>query len=252
MSRFAAVSPQHGWARLNTWTVQCSTPSSITLTLSSEDAINGRCGHWPVSGCAHSVVLWLNVTFTEKGALKYTLVVRNKLETCVPIQLLLHTYYNYDTSRSKITGLDAYEVEDTQPGFPGRKFYTQEGAIKIDKEVDRIFHPSNDEKEMLFASMDGKQVKVSAAVIQGEKVTTLSPSAVVWNPWIKKAKGMGDFEDEGYKNMVCVEPGIINGQYALGGGEMLLIEQIISVGEGGEGVKDFAATAKKVAEDTSL
>lgn len=33
---------------------------------------------------------------------------------------------------------------------------------------------------------------------------------VVWNPWIEKAKGMADFEPkDGYKNMLCVEPGAV-------------------------------------------
>lgn len=34
------------------------------------------------------------------------------------------------------------------------------------------------------------------------------PDAVVWNPWIAKAKATGDFGDEEYKNMLCVEPAI--------------------------------------------
>ena len=35
---------------------------------------------------------------------------------------------------------------------------------------------------------------------------------VVWNPWIEKAKGMSDFEPkDGYKNMICVEVGAVNG-----------------------------------------
>lgn len=34
------------------------------------------------------------------------------------------------------------------------------------------------------------------------------PDAVVWNPWIAKAKSTGDFGDEEYKEMLCVEPAI--------------------------------------------
>ena len=36
--------------------------------------------------------------------------------------------------------------------------------------------------------------------------------SVVWNPWDVKAKGMSDFEPkDGYKNMVCVEVGAVDG-----------------------------------------
>ena len=43
---------------------------------------------------------------------------------------------------------------------------------------------------------------------------------VVWNPWIEKAKGMGDFEPkDGYKNMVCVEAGAVGGWLRLEGGD---------------------------------
>ena len=43
---------------------------------------------------------------------------------------------------------------------------------------------------------------------------------VVWNPWIEKAKGMGDFEPkDGYKQMVCVEVGAVDGWVKLEGGE---------------------------------
>ena len=30
-------------------------------------------------------------------------------------------------------------------------------------------------------------------------------TAVVWNPWVDKAKRMGDMGENGYLNMVCVE-----------------------------------------------
>ena len=43
---------------------------------------------------------------------------------------------------------------------------------------------------------------------------------VVWNPWIEKAKAMGDFEPkDGYKNMICVEVGAVGGWQKLEGDE---------------------------------
>ena len=41
---------------------------------------------------------------------------------------------------------------------------------------------------------------------------------VVWNPWIEKARGMSDFGDEEYKNMICVEVGHVSSFVTLGPG----------------------------------
>jgi glucose-6-phosphate 1-epimerase len=52
--------------------------------------------------------------------------------------------------------------------------------------------------------------------------------SVVWNPWIEKAKGMSDFEpNDGYKNMVCVEVGAVDGWQKLEPGETFEGGQIV-------------------------
>lgn len=51
---------------------------------------------------------------------------------------------------------------------------------------------------------------------------------VVWNPWIEKAKGMGDFEPkDGWKNMLCVEVGAVDGWQKLEAGETFEGGQIV-------------------------
>jgi D-hexose-6-phosphate mutarotase len=52
---------------------------------------------------------------------------------------------------------------------------------------------------------------------------------VVWNPWIEKAKSMGDFGDEEYKNMICVEAGSVADWVALAGGQTWTAGQTLSV-----------------------
>ena len=43
---------------------------------------------------------------------------------------------------------------------------------------------------------------------------------VIWNPWKEGAQGMSDFEPkDGYKNMVCVEAGAVNGWTTLEGND---------------------------------
>jgi glucose-6-phosphate 1-epimerase len=52
--------------------------------------------------------------------------------------------------------------------------------------------------------------------------------AVVWNPWIEKAKGMGDFSPkDGYKNMLCVEAGQVSKWVKLEAGETFEGGQVI-------------------------
>jgi glucose-6-phosphate 1-epimerase len=52
--------------------------------------------------------------------------------------------------------------------------------------------------------------------------------SVVWNPWIEKAKAMSDFEpNDGYKNMVCVEVGAVDGWQKLEPGETFEGGQIV-------------------------
>lgn len=54
---------------------------------------------------------------------------------------------------------------------------------------------------------------------------------VVWNPWIEKAKAMGDFSpDDDYKHMVCVEVGAVQGWQTLEKGDVF---------EGGQTIKSL-------------
>lgn len=52
---------------------------------------------------------------------------------------------------------------------------------------------------------------------------------VVWNPWSEKAKGMSDFGDEEYKEMVCVEAGAVAQQVTLDPSKRLAFSQKITV-----------------------
>lgn len=51
---------------------------------------------------------------------------------------------------------------------------------------------------------------------------------VVWNPWIEKSESMKDFSPkDGYKNMVCVEPGSVKGWQKLEAGDAFEAAQMI-------------------------
>ena len=102
--------------------------------------------------------------------------------------------------------LDAKEHQQSTPG------------LSITGEVDRVY----------------KSIKQDiTSIVQGGKphldITRDNlEDTVVWNPWIEKAKGMGDFEPkDGYKNMLCVEVGAVDGWQKLEPGEVFEGGQLV-------------------------
>ena len=224
------VSPQHGWARLQTWRVVTKSDSGIVLQISSKDATGaGRDGLWPAEGCAFETTLTLEVSLDDDGKLVYVATVKNDGDATMPYQLLLHNYYSVDAQSDAfgVTGLEGMNVIDTQPRGregSGQTFYTQSAVpITVEGEVDRIFH--GQESELVIGIEPGAgrariNVKVSAS-------NDRPVSCVVWNPYVEKAKEMGDFDDEGWKQMICVEPGLIDGLQIMKAGEEQTITQTI-------------------------
>lgn len=82
--------------------------------------------------------------------------------------------------------------------------------IHIQSEVDRVYRS---------IPQDTTTIKANGSPYIDVVRDNLSDT-VVWNPWIAKSKTMSDFEPkDGYKNMVCVEVGTVNGFQKLEPGE---------------------------------
>lgn len=55
-------------------------------------------------------------------------------------------------------------------------------------------------------------------------------NVVVWNPWADKAKSMPDFApDEGFKEMLCVEPGSVGAWQSVEAGDAFEGAQCITL-----------------------
>ena len=90
-------------------------------------------------------------------------------------------------------------------------YVDKQPVVSFHEELDRIYQQVEDDR-------------LVQVVDKGHPVHTVKrhnlPDAVVWNPWVEKSKGMGDFEPKsGYKNMVCVEPGHVHDFVVLQPGE---------------------------------
>jgi glucose-6-phosphate 1-epimerase len=83
-------------------------------------------------------------------------------------------------------------------------------SLSITGEVDRVYKSLTQDTTSV---LDGGKPRFD--IVRDNLADT-----VIWNPWIEKAKGMGDFTPkDGYKHMICVEVGAVNGWVNLDAGE---------------------------------
>ncbi|CAK3955894.1 glucose-6-phosphate 1-epimerase-like [Lecanosticta acicola] len=216
--------PQHGFARNSHWEyLGKSSSESGTLSKGGDDSVKLDFGlsaanlsadakkAWPYEfGLAYSVTL-------GKDGLQTMLNVRNQDTKPFDFQMLLHTYFaTDDISKTAVTGLGSTTYIDKV--LDAKEHQQQDHELKITGEVDRVY----------------KSIKqdTTSIVVDGQPhldvVRDNLEDSVVWNPWIEKAKGMGDFEPkDGYKKMICVEVGAVNGWQKLEPGETFEGGQIV-------------------------
>jgi len=189
------LGPQHGFARISTWKMDQKGDDWVIFTLSDSEESRKM---WD-----YKFELRYTVRISD-NSLYTILTVKNADSKEFDFTALLHTYFMVDNINSlNITGLDGVSGYDqlTSSSCTGSEI------IDISQNVDSIF--SQTEKEITICSDHGK------VTLHRKNL----PDVVVWNPWIEKAKGMGDFDDEGYKSMVCVEPGYVSNRKILKPGE---------------------------------
>jgi len=177
--------PMHGFVRTRFWQLaeaeESATGVRLVFTIESDDSTRAL---WP-----HDFQLSLEMNLGAELSLALTM--KNTGDTACEITDALHTYLSVqDVTQITVEGLDGKEYLDRLTHEP----VIQEGDIVIDREVDRDYVTS-EEIRVKDASF-GRTLSVT---------TSGSGSAVVWNPWIKKAISLADMPDEDYKVFVCVE-----------------------------------------------
>lgn len=98
--------------------------------------------------------------------------------------------------------------------------------IAILGETDQVYNPPDgkDVLEVTIGVGEGKEMRLKASGFVDGKYEPIS--CVVWNPYIEKAKGMSDFGDEQYHEMICVEPGLLGNPLLMCGSTSKLTQVI--------------------------
>ncbi|PGH28028.1 hypothetical protein AJ80_00283 [Polytolypa hystricis UAMH7299] len=210
--------PQHGFARNSYWELLGKSTSEasdrqgdnsvkLDFGLSTSMLSDAFKGAWPYDfGLVYSVTL-------SKGSLETSLQIQNKGDKSFEFQTLLHTYFRIDD----ITGIRILNLESksyTDKTRDGATFTESSPAIAITQETDRVYQSLDPAVPIIVASAADNHSPILTVSREGLN------DVVVWNPWIEKAKAMGDFApDDGYKNMLCIEAGSVIGWQALEPGE---------------------------------
>ncbi|KAJ3205664.1 hypothetical protein HDU82_005044 [Entophlyctis luteolus] len=180
-----------------------------SFSLDQESTVAGLRWLWP-----HAFRLVYTVTLTAK-TLKCTLNVFNTGSSPFSFTSLLHTYFaTDDISNIKVTGLHGKTYDDKVLRSSGVE---SNELVSVASEVDRVYHNIADDAVTVLEN-GTKLVSVIKSNFQ---------DVVVWNPWIEKAAGMSDFDDAGYKKMICVEVGQIGVPVVLNAGESITQEQFL-------------------------
>ncbi|KAH6885845.1 galactose mutarotase-like domain-containing protein [Thelonectria olida] len=213
--------PQHGFARNSRWeflgrSTSEGSSSSVKLDfgLSSENLADDVKALWPYKfGLIYSVSL-------DPESLGTSIVITNEGDESFEFQTLLHTYFKInDVASVEVSGLEDSEYIDKLDNLAT---VTQSGAVTFSGETDRIYTPAQGPKNPVVISEGGN----TAFSIVRDNLDQV----VVWNPWVDKAAGIKDFSpDDGWKNMVCVEPGSVKGWQKLDKGDAFEAAQTISL-----------------------
>jgi glucose-6-phosphate 1-epimerase len=223
--------PFHGFARISKeWKIasleegEGNVPTIAKLTLTSNDYTRSL---WP-----HEFDLVYEVKlFAEK--LITSLYVHNTNNYTISFQALFHTYYSVPEVREEgciVEGLQSLSYFDK---VAQKDKIMDSNQLVIDRNIDSIYKNTPRTFVIKMKALYGGGYRTVEIEKQGylqdqngTKIPQITDT-VIWNPWIEVAQVLGDFEDEEYTKMVCVEPGRVSQHQTLEPGQIYILEQTI-------------------------
>ena len=183
--------PQHGFVRTLDWDlvlVESLPDGGTAIELTLCDSFETQ----SMLACAFELVM----RFEIGGRLHLALTARNTdTNSTMSFTSALHSYFAVSNIKhSEVLGLDAmFYVDSLDDGA----IKSQQGAVGFDAEVDRIYfaQPGEGLTPLTIRTPERDIIVESSG----------SDSAIVWNPWIEKSRGLSQFRDTDYQRMLCVE-----------------------------------------------
>lgn len=197
--------PQHGYLRNLNWRISSIDENAEGVTIEFELQ---RPEKIVQLGLAVKIIFILNAQAEIK------IVTTNLNKEAFELSQAIHTYFNVEdietTSIASLKGclfLDKLVQSEQE-----NQTYEQSSELTVNSAMDRVYIYN---KPKLEITTDTRTIKV-----EGEG----HDSVIVWNPWAESAQSMADFDDSGYKQMLCVEMGLTQG-YLLNPGDTYVLSQ---------------------------
>ena len=192
----APALPGHGFARRSTWRLGPVDGDRVTFELGPDDLAEAHRAAWP-----HRFALEYAVELHAAG-FSSELRVRNAGAEPFSFQALLHTYYSVPAiAEVRVHGLGGRRYLDKLAAEAGLQPEQAGDGVQIAAETDRIYHSVPAEPITVHGTAGAGRAAITVTASDGV------PDCVVWNPWVDKAARMGDFGDDEWRSMICVEPG---------------------------------------------
>lgn len=213
--------PQHGFVRNSTWEflgqISESGPVSVQFGLGPENVNPELLSLW--GNGKNDFTLILTIVLDEHS-FKSSIEVENNGAQSFEFNWLFHTYYRVpDITDCLVTNLIDQKCYDQ---LLGEDYIEKSPMIGFTEEFDRIYKKISTDKLFQIVELGNVLVNVERQNL---------PDTVVWNPWIEKSNGMGDFQPkDGYLKMLCIEPGNVSDFVKLNKGEKWSGSQIITLG----------------------
>ncbi|MCP3655413.1 D-hexose-6-phosphate mutarotase [Herbaspirillum sp.] len=137
------------------------------------------------------IELRLEILLDDRLHLKLT--TRNNSEQHIALTQALHSYFAVSSIHNvTVDGLEGQRYIETLEGWAERE---QKRPLVVSSETDRIYL---DLPPHLVIRDEGwnRRIHIEASG---------STSAVVWNPWVSKARRLSQFADDAWQRMLCIE-----------------------------------------------